>query len=161
MRIENVQLSSLSHSLCAVFQSFLLYSGCSNCILGHLYMIVKPRHQKTVRMELEDCCKVDICVNLPLSSSLFGTVRRGHYTWCVDSYIFLLFSYSIVRVKYEQCSSYVHTFTEKEPCPAKKKNDLTLRRRRMCTNFNFFTFVHVRQQIWQSDTWALEDERNK
>ncbi len=53
----------------------------------------------TVGLELEDCCKVDIRVNPPLSSSSFSnrfsTVRLGHYTWRLDSYIFLLFSYSI------------------------------------------------------------------
>ncbi len=62
-------------------------------------MTVGLGHQKTVRMGLEDCCKVDIHINSPLSSSSFGsrfsTVWLGHYTWCVDSYIFLLFSYSI------------------------------------------------------------------
>ncbi len=73
-------------------------------------------------MELEcarDCCKVDIRVNIHINSPL-------SYTWHVDSYIFLLFSYSIQFIlvrsceilgRTEQCSSYVHTFIEKEPCP--------------------------------------------
>ncbi len=62
-------------------------------------MTVRLGHQKTVRMELEDCSKVDIRVNLPLSSSSFasrfGTVGVGHHIWHINSYIFLLFSYSI------------------------------------------------------------------
>ncbi len=54
--------------------------------------------QKTVRMELEcarDCCKVDIRVHIRVNSPL-------SYNQSVDSYIFLLFSYSFlfVRVKY-------------------------------------------------------------
>ncbi len=47
--------------------------------------------QKIVRMELEcarDCCKVDIRVHISVNSPL-------SYNWHVDSYIFLLFSYSI------------------------------------------------------------------
>ncbi len=51
--------------------------------------------QKTVRMELEcarDCCKVDIRVNSALS-----------YTCCVDSYIFLLCSYSIQFILVRLC----------------------------------------------------------
>ncbi len=42
-------------------------------------------------MELEcarDCCKVDIRVHIRVNSPL-------SYTWRVDSYIFVLFSYSI------------------------------------------------------------------
>ncbi len=58
-------------------------------------------------MELKDCCKVDIRVNSPLSSSSFGsrfgTVRLGLYTWRIDSYIFLLFSYSIRFVLVRSC----------------------------------------------------------
>ncbi len=44
-----------------------------------------------MRMELEcarDCCKVDIRVHIRINSPL-------SYNWRVDSYIFLLFSYSI------------------------------------------------------------------
>ncbi len=36
-------------------------------------MTVRLGHQKTVRMELEDCCKVNIRVNLPLSLSSFSS----------------------------------------------------------------------------------------
>ncbi len=93
---------------------FLLYYGCSNCILGHSYMTVRLGHQKTVRMELEDCCKVDIRVNSPLFSSLFGsrfgTVRLGHYTWHIDSYIFILFSYSIRFILVRSCKIRVMFF---------------------------------------------------
>ncbi len=49
------------------------------------------RQYEIRRMELEcarDGCKVDIRVNIRVNSPL-------SYTWCVDSYIFLLFSYSI------------------------------------------------------------------
>ncbi len=70
-------------------------------------MTVRLGYQKTVRMELEDCCKVDIHVNSPLFSSSFGnrfgTLRLGHYTWCVDSYIFLLFSYSFQFILVRSC----------------------------------------------------------
>ncbi len=38
IRIENVYFSSFSLILLAVFWLFLLYSGCSNCILHRLYM---------------------------------------------------------------------------------------------------------------------------
>ncbi len=51
--------------------------------------------QKTVRMELEcarDCCKVDIRVHVRINSPLS---INSPYTWRVDSYIFLLFSYLI------------------------------------------------------------------
>ncbi len=44
-----------------------------------------------MRMELEcdrDCCKVDIRVHIRVNSPL-------SYNWHADSYIFLLFSYSI------------------------------------------------------------------
>ncbi len=93
------------HTAYVLYSSHSLYSGCSNCILGHSYMTVGLGHQKILWMELEDCCKVDIRVNSPLSSfgSRFATVRLGHYTWRVDSYIILtiLGSYLFVRVKYE------------------------------------------------------------
>ncbi len=71
--------------------------------------------QKTVRMDLEcarDCCKVDIRVHIRFNSPL-------SYTWLVDSYIFLLFSYSVqfilVRLgeilgRTEQCLYYFRTF---------------------------------------------------
>ncbi len=101
-------------SYCLCHTAYVLYSSRSyhilvvlNCILGHSYMTVKLWQQKTVRMELEDCCKVDIRVNSPLfSSSLvcrFGTVRLGHYTWRVCSYIFLLFSYLIQFILVRSC----------------------------------------------------------
>ncbi len=47
--------------------------------------------QNTVQMEMEcarDCCKVPIRVHIRVNSPLT-------YTWHVDSYIFVLFSYSI------------------------------------------------------------------
>ncbi len=51
--------------------------------------------------------KIDICVNSPMFSSSFGrrfgTVRQGHYTWRVDSYIFLLFSYSFWFILIRSC----------------------------------------------------------
>ncbi len=86
-------------------------TGCSNC---HSYMTVRLGHQKTMRMELENCCKVDIRVNSPLSSSLFGsrfgTMRLGHYIWHVDSYIFLLVSYSIRFILVRSCEIWVVFF---------------------------------------------------
>ncbi len=101
---------------------FLLYSGCSNCILGNSYMYDFTRRQCKIRwMELEcarDCCKVDIRVNSALS-----------YTGHDDSYIILLFSYPILFILFHSCeilgrteqfSSYFHTFIEKERCPTKK-----------------------------------------
>ncbi len=72
-------------------------------------MTVGLGHQKTVRMELEDCCKVDIHVNSPLSSSSFGsrfcTVRLGITPGVLIptySYYFLTHfgSFLFVRVKY-------------------------------------------------------------
>ncbi len=85
-------------------------------------------------MELEDCCKVDIRVNSPLSSSSFGnwygTVRLGHYTWRVDYYIFLLFSYSIQFIlicsceilgRIVQCSSMFILLLRKNSAQLKKK----------------------------------------
>ncbi len=93
-------LKTCSYLLCHT--AYVLYSshsycipGCSNCILRHSYMRVRlrqTRRQCKIRwMELEcarDCCKVDIRVHIRVNSPL-------SYTWCVDSYIFLLFSYSI------------------------------------------------------------------
>ncbi len=77
-------------------------------------MTVRLGHDKTVRMELEcarDCC---ICVNSPLTSSSFcsrfGTVGLGHYTWRVDFYIFLLFSYSIRFILVRSCEIWVVFF---------------------------------------------------
>ncbi len=55
--------------------------------------------QETVLMELEcarDCCKVDIRVHIRVNSPL-------SYNWCVDSYIFLLFSYSIGFILVHSC----------------------------------------------------------
>ncbi len=55
--------------------------------------------QKTVGMVLEcarDCCKVDIHVHIRVNSPL-------SYTWHVDSYIFLQFSYSIRFVLDRSC----------------------------------------------------------
>ncbi len=90
-------LKTCSYRLCRT--AYMLYSSCSNCTLG---------------MELEDCCKVDIRVNSPLSlssfGSRFGTVRLGHYTLRVDSYIFLLFSYSILFVLVCSCEMRVVFF---------------------------------------------------
>ncbi len=76
-------------------------------------MTLRLGHQKTVQIELEcarDCCKVDIHVNSPLSSSLFGsrfgTVRLGQHTPSVliptYSYYFLtqFGSFLFIRVKY-------------------------------------------------------------
>ncbi len=77
-------------------------------------MTVELEHQKTVRMELEDCCRVDIHDNSPLTSSTFvsrfGTVRLGHYPWHVDSYIFLLFSYSFRFFFVRSCEIWVVFF---------------------------------------------------
>ncbi len=73
-------------------------------------MTVRLGHQKTVRMELDDCCKVDICVNSTLSSSLFGSrfgrVRLVHTTGVLIptySYYFLtqIGSFLCIHVKYE------------------------------------------------------------
>ncbi len=72
-------------------------------------------------MEVEcarDCCKVHICFNSPLS-----------YTGRRDSYIILLFSYSIRFILVSSCEilgrtkkySYFRTFSEKELCPTEKK----------------------------------------
>ncbi len=50
-------------------------------------------------MELEcarDCCKVDIRVHIRVNSPL-------SYTWHVDFYIFLLFSYSICFILVHSC----------------------------------------------------------
>ncbi len=55
--------------------------------------------QKTMRMEMEcarDCCKVDIRVHIRVNSPL-------SYTWRVDSYIFLLCSYSIRFILVRSC----------------------------------------------------------
>ncbi len=55
--------------------------------------------QNTVRIDLEcarDCCKVHIRIHIRVNSPL-------SYTWCVDSYIFLLFSYSIRFIFVRSC----------------------------------------------------------
>ncbi len=74
-------------------------------------------------MEIEcgrDFCKVDIHFHIRVNSLL-------SYTWHVDSYIFLLFSYSIQFIlvrsseildRTEQCSYYFRTFN----CAQLKKN---------------------------------------
>ncbi len=52
-----------------------------------------------MRMELEcarNCCKVDIRVHIRVNSLL-------SYTWRVDSYIFLLFSYLIRFILVRSC----------------------------------------------------------
>ncbi len=81
--------------------------------------------QKTMWMEMEcarDCRKVDIRVHIRVKSPL-------SYNWRVDSYIFLLFSYSIRfilvdsceilgRTKY--CSYYFRTFN----CAQLKKKNI-------------------------------------
>ncbi len=64
-------------------------------------------------MEMEcarDCCKVPIRVYIRVNSPL-------SYTWHVDSYIFVLFSYSIrfilvreILGRTEKCSYYFRTF---------------------------------------------------
>ncbi len=69
-------------------------------------MTVGLAHQKTVQMKLEDCYKVDIRVNSPLSFSSFGsrfsTVRLEHLLIPTYSHYFLtqfgLFLF--VHVKY-------------------------------------------------------------
>ncbi len=120
-------------------------------LLGHSYMTVRLWHQKTMQMELKGCCKVDIHVNSPLSpssfGSRFGTARLRHYTWRVDSYIFLLNLVHSCAFVWNM-SSVLPMFIlllRKNFAQLKKKNDLTLQRRRMGANFNFFTFVHIRQ----------------
>ncbi len=70
-------------------------------------------------MELEDCCKVDIHVKSPLSSSSFGTVRLGITPGVLiptySSYFLTQFGlFLFLRVKYKYSSSYVRTFIEKE-----------------------------------------------
>ncbi len=84
---------------------------------------------KTVRMKLEDCCKADIRVNSPLSSPSFGCrfgrMKLGHYTRRVDSYIFLLFSYSNRFILVRLCEIWLVFFLCSyfywEPCPSKKR----------------------------------------
>ncbi len=61
--------------------------------------------QKTVRMELEcarDCCKVDIRVHIRVNSPC---LTPGMF----DSYIFLLFSYSIRFILVRSCEILVRT----------------------------------------------------
>ncbi len=41
----------------------------------------------------------------------------------------------LLRKNHAQLKIYVRTFIEKKPCPTEKKNDLTLRQRRMGANF--------------------------
>ncbi len=115
--------------------------------------------QKTVRMELEcprDCCKVYIRVHIHVNSPL-------SYTWRVDSYIFLLFSYSIRFILVRSCEIKVELSSVRTifvlltlPDWKKKKNvHLTLQQRRMGAHCKPFTFVHARQYIPHSETWAL------
>ncbi len=101
-------LKMCSYLLCCT--TYVLYSshsycirGCSNCILCHSYMTVRlgqTRRQCEIRrMELKcarDCCKVDIRVHIRVNSPL-------SYTCHVDSYIFLLFSYSIQFILVRSC----------------------------------------------------------